>query len=441
MAKLDPSLLAHVLKNVRFKTTDELIQLMNELEVSLMELMRSKPGITREQIENLPDEVLKEKIRQEYLTKEDFNDFSISSEKVDRLFGTASSVCQQCGNEQTFCSCVNHSSGNTDEATRLKHEIIAGVALADDIRDALQNRIITEEDLLALHLSHELIDKIRNYHEVTCYFPDIIELPALRNNATDVYFLGMPGSGKSTMLASLMSYGDRHRLYKRNTINRHGTEYLNDLIMGFDQGYLPKSTQLKFVNYIAVDFRHSEKENVYQQLNFLDMAGEQFKSVAEKGVHNFRAYQEYFKNDNPKCLIFMLDYFDKRIARQDLLRQNINLQQVLAVLEDFGILERTEFVYLVVTKADLFPTEDKTQFVKDYVERDYGNFFMTCKEYKNKYGFKLKYFPYSIGPTVFSYILKESNPLDNPFLDYYPKLLSDQILNDATYIKPKGRWF
>ena len=68
------------------------------------------------------------------------------------------------------------------------------------------------------------------------------------------------------------------------------------------QGYLPQSTDTKFINFIPVDMKHEDEKNC-QQLNFLDMAGEKFKNVAEAGMSEFSSYQKYLENKNPKCLL------------------------------------------------------------------------------------------------------------------------------------------
>ena len=170
-------------------------------------------------------------------------------------------------------------------------------------------------------------------------------------------------------------------------------------------GYLPASTPGEFVNYIPIDFRY-EKDK-WQKMNFLDMAGERFRVVAEEGMSEFGKYSDYLSNNNRKALVFILDYFeDPNKSYGDIIDQNQNLQEVMMFMEKAGICEKTDAIYMVVTKADLFPEGDKSKFVMDYVSEHYSNFLMLCKDMRDKYGTKLKMFPYSIGPTSFGYIIE-----------------------------------
>jgi hypothetical protein len=125
------------------------------------------------------------------------------------------------------------------------------------------------------------------------------------------------------------------------------------------------------------------------------------------------------------------------------LRQDQNLQQVLSLLEAYGILEKTDAVYLVVTKADLFPSPDKQSYADSYVSTKYRNFLNACKEAKDTYNFVLKSFAYSIGPAKFSYLLEDCDPATNVNLVEYPKLLLQQLENDMGYRRNGGltNWF
>ena len=117
------------------------------------------------------------------------------------------------------------------------------------------------------------------------------------------------------------------------------------------------------------------------------------------------------------------------------MEQDQNLQEVIAQLDQAGIMERTETIYMVVTKADLFPSDDKKEFAKEYIENNYKNFLSYCQEVKKKHKITLKSFPYSIGPSVLTYLMKDRNPKTNTNLEYYPWLLADQIIQDFPFTK------
>jgi GTPase SAR1 family protein len=274
------------------------------------------------------------------------------------------------------------------------------------------------------------------YAPLNAIYPKVSELPPLRKKATDIYFLGMPGSGKSTMLASLFAYSNSKGLMKPVVDNTFGNKYKNQLVLGMVQGHLPNSTPLEFINFIPVDMRHKGQDS-HQQLNFIDMAGEKFKQVANGGIDEFKAYKDYLSNDNNKCLIFVMDYFEKNLVKCT--EQDQNLQEVLALLEKFEILKKTDAVYLVLTKADLFPDDNKQKFCETHVEKRYTNLINSCLDAKKKYKFVMKNFPFSIGPAKFNYILEDCDPDTNENLVRYPKQLLQQLEEDISYLK--GGWF
>jgi hypothetical protein len=108
-------------------------------------------------------------------------------------------------------------------------------------------------------------------------------------------------------------------------------------------------------------------------------------------------------------------------------------------LEKFEILKKTDAVYLVLTKADLFPEENKQKFCETHVEKRYTNLINSCLDAKKKYKFVMKNFPFSIGPAKFNYILEDCDPDTNDNLVRYPKQLLQQLEEDISYLK--GGWF
>ena len=148
------------------------------------------------------------------------------------------------------------------------------------------------------------------------------------------------------------------------------------------------------------------------------MAGEKIKAVANGGITEFQGYKDYLDNENGKILIFVINYFgDNRIKCLD---QDQHLQEILALLKKFNILRRTEAVYLILTKADLFPDQNKQKYCDEYLNKYYKNFLQACKEAKVEFKFALKTFPFSIGPSRFGYINEESN-LDAKSRSYFWK--------------------
>jgi hypothetical protein len=167
------------------------------------------------------------------------------------------------------------------------------------------------------------------------------------------------------------------------------------------------------------------------------MAGEKIRAVADGGMPEFQGYKDYLENNNDKVLIFVIDFYGDN--RKKCLDQDQHLQEILALLKKFNVLRRTDAVYLVLTKADLFPDTNKQKFCDAYIVKNYRNFLQACKEAKDEFKFQLKSFPFSIGPSRFGYILNDCNPETNTNLITYPKNLLQQLEEDCA--SGGGGWF
>jgi hypothetical protein len=435
----EQNLVSFALKYIKTKSLDELLDMYkSNSKISIREMIAS--GLQLNQLEQFPDAFLMDLINSAEITVEELKDAGLSDERMNQIlpptptpppfipggidedpFGFGGGIIKPEGTETNIIDRIRNK-----EAT------------AVEVRDALKENKISDSELInQLGYSLDMIKMIRNFEPQITYFPPLTELPPLQSGATDIYFLGMPGSGKSTLLASFLHYANREGLLKREVTNSHGTKYANELMTGMAQGYLPSSTPTELINYIPISLRSPNKADSYRKLNLIDMAGEKFRKVGAEGIKEFRAIRDYLSNNNSKCLIFMLDYFeeDEILA---LMEQDQNLQEVLAQLDNAGVLAKTETIYMVVTKADLFPTDDPRSFAKDYIENNYKNFLSYCREMKKANNITLKSFPYSIGPSTLTYLLKDRDPRTNKNLDYYPNLMVDQIIEDFPYISNRG---
>jgi hypothetical protein len=73
---------------------------------------------------------------------------------------------------------------------------------------------------------------------------------------------------------------------------------------------------------------------------------------------------------------------------------------ILSLLDQFGTFKQTDGIYILVSKADLFPPGvDPVQYAGDFLNSNYMAFINNCKNIKQKYKgeFEIKAYPYSIG--------------------------------------------
>ena len=88
--------------------------------------------------------------------------------------------------------------------------------------------------------------------------------------------------------------------------------------------------------------------------------------------------------------------------------QSNKLQAVLALLDQYGTLEHTDGIYIVVTKSDLFPYGvNQKEYAKNFVLDNFKGLITNCKNLQEKYRnrFKIIVYPFSIGDVRFQNML------------------------------------
>jgi hypothetical protein len=440
---VDQALVDFILKTIKTRSTNDLLEYHQRMNLTLGEMVNK--GLSAEQLNGLPTHFIIDSVEKKEISIEALKDAGLDESTLN-LIGYSSTPPPPspppppppptgfppppppppgAGNDYPT-GAPTIPGGLSRDA--LLADIVSGEALIKDVQMGLNRKIITRGDLYQQGCTDDLIDRLESFEtDKVVKWPPLNELPALRKKATDVFFLGMRGSGKSTMLASFFSYTDTIGVLRNVPDNSFGNKYKNQLTLGMAAGHLPESTPSEFINFVPVDLKYEDKK-IVQPANFLDMAGERIKAVAEGGITEFQGYKDYLDSENGKILIFVINYFAEN--RVKILDQNQHLQETLALLKKFNILRRTDAIYLILTKADLFPETNKQKFCDEYLSKHYRNFLQACKEAKGDFKFVLKTFPFSLGPSKFGYILEDCDPNTNTNLITYPKLLLQQFEED-----------
>jgi hypothetical protein len=314
-----------------------------------------------------------------------------------------------------------------------------------DLFKALDDRIISHEDIRDLagrgQISQNLATAIIKKHQTKQTNPpfrNVTELPPMEDGRTDLYFIGLAGSGKSTMLAGLLNYANKEGLLITDPYHQIGVNYQNKLIQDLVFGILPGPTQKGSYNYIALSIM--DKDKVKHPFNIVDVPGEVFASITNNPkVDDFL---NYIKNDNKKILIFVMDSdtHNNRFMSDDTgLDQTLIFPNILQILKSNNVLESTDAIYLVVNKFDRissdFEMTDNSVLVADsFVNNEFKNLLWNCqdikKESKNK--FKIKVVPYTIGKIAMSQLVES-------FSFSYSQNLFSNLLDDSFVVK--GGWW
>jgi hypothetical protein len=312
-------------------------------------------------------------------------------------------------------------------------QIENGEVNAIKVRDMLLSGAVTEALLLKhTSLSQQMIDRIRNYQKQPTPFAEWTDLPPLKSGYTDLYFLGQPGSGKSCILASIFYYLNQNGMIIDNVHNLKGTIYRNQLVDEFRYGILPDSTILDGVNYIPIELlNNSEKfKGRKHPLNFIEMSGELFDKTYNGGISiDSIAARNYLKNTNRKLLYFILDYHEYEESKTVAMgpSQSNKLQAVLALLDQYGTLEHTDGIHIVVTKSDLFPYGvNQKEYAANFVKDNFKGLITNCKNLQEKYRnkFDIIVYPFSIGDVRFQNMLVNISPES-------PKMVVEDMIKNS----------
>ena len=316
------------------------------------------------------------------------------------------------------------------------------------IKKFIDEGSLEKTDLVeTIKMQEDHYERIKNFSKRPTQFNSWADLPPLEKNRTDIYFLGQPGSGKSCILASLFFHSNQEGLIIDNNLNPKGNQYRFQLAEEIEFGVLPDSTLAdveKGVNYMPVDLAesidHKGNINNIHPLNFVEMSGELFDKAHEEGAggKNIGA-KGYLSNNNKKLIFFVIDY-DQHKQRQEgkiaSSAQSSKFQNVLSYLDDSGILKKTDGIYLLISKADLFPKGvNRTDYAEEFLKNNYKGFYNNCKILKNKHkdNFELTLYPFSLGKVLYKNLLVE--------FDKTPPNDLMQYIYDNSFVKKEKSWF
>lgn len=425
-------------------------------------------GLNAEKLNSIDLEVMKQRVHQEGITREKLLEAGLTKFRVDEIFGiikekiecptckkvfndlntfeTFKKSCETCGSGGngngggTIIDGGNGGTGGGGVNNPLLNRIVERKANVLEIQDGLLNNLVTVDQLKnECFLTDELIQRIYSYTPKQMSPIDIDALPSLKSDRTDFYFLGMPSAGKSCLVASLLAHWMHLGIASPEITSNRSVEYFNMLGGQFSRGILPMNNPNAFVDYIELTLNLVEEKKTILggsrkveytiPINILDMAGEKFRSVAEGGREAFDKHKKYLFNKNSKALFFILDYSIDDNGNSTW-EQSSNLVVVLKNLDDMGILEYTDSIYLIVTKSDMFNVgiANYQSEADKYIQEYYRSFYNELTRLANKHRFSHEVLPYSIGECVFKQLLVDYSSKTNEHLRIFPEELSQRVL-------------
>ncbi len=323
---------------------------------------------------------------------------------------------------------MKHNKNAGYEVQRLLRMLDEGIVALGEL---VNERIITET----------IVERLRG-SELTDNLPDIkaaleSSQPECPPGFTDVFFFGIPGTGKTCVLMGLAC---------SNALNINlassGGDYAEALQAYTELGKTPPSNPGDYVTTIPATVTSADGKAMHK-LNLVEMSGEEFAfeiARAERQNDEGKSTKVFtfedmgtgatdlLKQDNRKVFFLIIDptvdyiqFLRKQVVgynettglpiyelQKCLVRQSAVIQKMVNLFENpdnADVMKRVDCIHIIVTKSDLLgeTTEERNQKALEIFENKYSQIidplYRMSKEYKRNRntGFQNKLFTFSLG--------------------------------------------
>lgn len=276
-------------------------------------------------------------------------------------------------------------------------------------------------DFMAMGIDRAFIETMLR-DEKPQQFQVPIPIVSINRKSTEIYFWGIPSSGKSCALGAILSVADNGRvalsMEKDNTCQGYG--YMIRLANLFRDdgniGVLPEGTSIYSTYEMGFNLRSND--NYVHPITCIDLAGElvrcMFKYDAGEGLTQEEAAALKTLTDvmidnrsgNRKLHFFVIEYgADER--KYEGLAQREYLNAALQYIKRTQIFQRdTDGIYLLISKVDKAKLhgEQLKQELKRYIFDRYQGFYngvkAICQDYEINGG-EVGIIPFSLGDVCF----------------------------------------
>jgi hypothetical protein len=367
-------------------------------------------------------------IQKDEISIEEFKSAGLDSNKIKQIIDLSATKEQA---EQ-----------NAAKKNKLLEKVLSRKASADEIKANINKGAYTFDDLLNAGINARTINSLKHYcnsNRITV-FKNINQLPVMEEGRTDVYFVGLPGTGKSTMLSGLLNIANKDGILMPDTYNNDGSIYQTQLISDLNRGVLPNATASGSYNYIALSLKDDNGSK--HPFNVVEVPGELYVNMFNNP--NVSELLNYINNGNKKILIFVIDSLAHDTGYNDSknqLDQNLVYVNILNMFKNNGVLEQTDAIYLVANKFDTiketrYPFDNRLheELAYDFLKEEFLALINNCidarEDSKNK--FKINVVPFSIGNVSYVSII-------DAFNTEYANVVIDNLLADSFVVRG-GRW-
>lgn len=301
------------------------------------------------------------------------------------------------------------------ELIRQDHNLLSSAACNDIISRGILNRNDLSKCGIDNGFTNKMLTNARSQN-----FEPARPLQTIAEPCTEVYFWGIPFSGKTCALGAILSAA-KNGLAARSMIpdnSCQGFGYMNRLSTIFSPGRicrLPGGTPVTSTYEMRFDLE--DQEHKIHHVACIDLAGELFtcmfmKDAGEQMRDDQKQALETLHNillenrsNNRKIHFFVIEYgAEKRIYNG--LPQAEYLNSAAAHLNSIGLFDsNTDAIYVLISKVDNASYEGSLEeHLLKYMTKNYlgfyNNLLLICKEHGINKG-RVKIVPFSIGNVCF----------------------------------------
>lgn len=302
---------------------------------------------------------------------------------------------------------------------------------ASAVKHLIDEHIITIADLSSIGIDKQFIKAMLTGLQTNSY-SYTRSLDRIHKQSTEVYFWGIPSSGKSCALGAILSVAGSGRVAKvmdADTASQ-GYGYMTYLTSHFPQngevGTLLGGTPIDA--FYEMGFDLTDDDNRTHPITCIDMAGELMRCMYKSNANMSLKDAELNMLDtmtkvlidnrstNRKIHFFVIEYGgEDRIF--DGYHQDVYLDGALSYIKDTGIFKKeTDAIFIMVTKVDKMKhvTRDAiTQYVKDNYLGFYNGLDKICRDNEIN-GKKVEILAFSLGKVCFqSYCKFDTKAAEN----------------------------
>ena len=312
---------------------------------------------------------------------------------------------------------------------KAKDEVLAlmredpNVIPSGTLRMLCEGKIIKAKDLEGIGINRKFIECMMK-KEQRASFGISRRLDKINKQSTEVYFWGIPDSGKSCALGAILSTMYNGSVARSMSMDNDCQGYgymtrLSDLFKGDGEVIaLPEKTSTTATYEMGFDLE--DNEMLRHPITCIDLAGELMRCMykndaGENMTDQDRETLETVTNilidnrtGNRKIHFFVLEYGAEK-RKYDGLAQNVYIDAAMTYIERTGIFKKdTDAIFIMLTKVDKVKAEGsaKREIIREYICKNYQGFYnrleTLCRDNEINDG-KVEIIPFSLGEVCMKY--------------------------------------